>query len=150
MTVWAPIYCGPQTTNWSFQLVPLFPQEKHHGKISSFSCPVGDYTSKLQLYRDRKDHPSNPLPPSCHHPFRYLSFLRASSLYCTMHATAAGPMLGFVCDLCLTVLTCKERTEKVPAALTKPTRNDVLHGKKPHLCLCRFNHAGCQVWRSLN
>lgn len=112
--VWAAIsHLTHQAQNVSFPPSPLFPQGKHSVNIP-LSCSVGDYKSKLQLYRDRRGHPSNP-PPTLPLP-SILSgtssipsdfpFPLASSLYCTNASCHWWSHLGLVCDLpppCLSV-----------------------------------------------
>lgn len=106
--------------NVSFPLSPLLPRGKHSVNIP-LSCSVGDYKSKLQLYRDRRGHPGNPqpslapsvpLPPSVPSDF---SLPLASSLYCTNASRHRWSHLGVVCDLPLLVSPCKDRGDTVHA-----------------------------------
>lgn len=122
------------STHWaqnvSFPLSPLFPLGRHSVN-TPFRCSVGDYKSKLQLYRDRRGHPSNPpsalpflSPPSFSGtssvPSDFSSPL-ASSLCCTNASCHWWCHLGLVCDLPLLVSVCKDRVDTVQAAPGKPT-----------------------------
>ena len=95
-----------------------FPGGKYRADIP-LSCSVGDYKSKLQLYRDRRGHSSPLLPP---HPnpnplslsppcilillgFHQTSPPLASSVYCTNASCRWWSHLGVVRDLPLPCLS---------------------------------------------
>lgn len=111
-----------QAQNVSFPLSPLFPRGKHSVNIP-LSCSVGDYKSKLQLYRDRRGHPGNPQPsPPSLPPFRYLlsSFrLFLPSRLITLLHKCIQPLMASpgscVCDLPLLVSLCKDKADTAHA-----------------------------------
>lgn len=145
---------------------------------SPLSCSVGDYKSKLQLYRERRGHPSNPplpphpsLTPHLSLPLRlsrpcilillrfHLLFPLASSVYCTNASCHWWAHLGLACDLPFLVSVCKDRANALPEALRKKKKSTqhLSSIDTGNMCLhmalvaevCKFHTDKC-VWSSPN
>lgn len=81
---------NPPSTKCIISTITFMSSGKHSVNIP-LSCSVGDYKSKLQLYRDRRGHPSNTTshPPSSLLPLWYLfQFLQTSPSLSLHHSTA--------------------------------------------------------------
>lgn len=106
----------PQTDH--FNSPHLFPQREASCENIPHSCPAGDYTSKLQLYRRRRGHPGNLLPPTAilSGTSRSLSLHRCVA---RMHPAADGPTRG----LCVTSASLSLRAKAGQRKCRQPQQN---------------------------
>lgn len=160
--IWTAIsHLTQRAQNVTFPLSPLFPRGRHSVNIP-LSCSVGDYKSKLQLYRDRRGHPATlpqpPPPSSSMHshtssipsslPSRFISLLHKCILPLMVSpGTCVWPSLFLV-------WVCKDRAATLPEAKKENNTTSVPYRYRKHVPtygaraeVCKF-HTDKRVWSS--